>query len=516
MDFSFFTTNNKSGHKTKESWFSKNHPEEYNSIITYTNQVLPKESTFKEKIWVYFHKLEGRPNCCGCDNHVKFSERFDRGYGSFCTLECANNNQDLLLNKLKESNQKKWDVDFYTQHKDFVTKQKITKKEKYGDENYNNPQKMKRTKKLLYGSDTYNNSEKNKITRRDTFIKVVKEKTKDSFVSYELDSENITLRCQLCGQEYQIYNNLFNYRVKQKSVLCTKCNLTEDKQTSGLEKDLSNFVSSLVEIEVKDRKLLDGKEVDVLVPSKSLAIEFNGLHWHSDLYLEKNYHLNKTLKANSKGFNLIHIFEDEWLEKSEIVKSIIKDKLGINELTIYGRKCEIKPVGNNDEKEFLDNNHIQGFVGSKICYGLYFNDELVSLMSFGGLRKSLGYKKEEGVYEMLRFCNKLNTKVIGGASKLFKYFLKNNSPKMVITYSDRRYFNGELYQTLGFNNVGFTKPNYFYTIKHSRFNRYKYRKDVLVKEGFDPNKTEKQIMRERGYLRIWDCGNIKWEYILTN
>jgi len=512
MDFSFFTTNNKSGHKTKEVWFSKNHPEEYVAIINYSDLVLPKESTFKEKIWVYYHKLSGRPKCSGCDNHVKFSERFDRGYGSFCSLECANNNQDLMLDKIKESNQKKWGVDFYTQHKDFVTKQKRTKKEKYGNENYNNSQKMKTTKKLLYGSDTYNNSEKNKITRRDSFISLVNEKTKDTFISYELDSENITLQCQFCGQQYEIYNNLFNYRVKQKSILCTKCNLTEDKQTSGLEKDLSNFVSSLEKIVTKDRSLLDGKEVDLLVPNKLLGIEFNGLYWHSELYIDKDYHLNKTLKANSKGFDLIHIFEDEWLEKPEIVKSIIKNKLGIKERVIYGRKCKINLLDKDTEIDFLNKNHIQGFVGSNVCYGLYFNDELVSLMSFGGLRKSLGHKKEEGVYEMLRFCNKLDTKVLGGASKLFKYFLKNNSPKRVITYSDRRYFNGELYQTLGFNNNGVTKPNYFYTIKHSRFNRYKYRKDVLVKESFDPNKTEEQIMRERGYLRIWDCGNVRWEY----
>lgn len=515
MDFSFFTTDNKSGHKTKETWFSKNYPKEYSDIINYSENKIPKDSTFKEKIWIYFHNLKSRPKCCGCDNLVKFSGRFDKGgYLDFCSLDCANNNQDILNKRIKESNQKKWGVDYYSQHKDFIQKQKQTKKERYGNENFNNVQKMKKTKELLYGNSNYNNSNKNKISRRESFITTVKEKTNDKFISYNLDDENITLQCSICNQNYMIYNNLFNYRTKQKSLLCTKCNSTEDKQTSGLEKSLSLFVSSLKEIETKNRTVLNGKEIDILIPSQKLGIEFNGLHWHSDLYLDKNYHLNKTILANSNGYQLIHVFEDEWLEKSDIVKSIIKTKLGVVDKTIYARKCVIKEVPINEEKKFLNENHIQGYVPSKISYGLYCEDNIISIMSFGGLRKSLGHKSEEGSYEMLRFCNKLNTKVLGGASKLFKFFVKNYNPKKVISYSDKRYFTGELYKNLGFIMKGDTKPNYYYTMNHNKYNRYKFRKDVLVKKGFDPNKTEKEIMYERGYNRIWDCGNIRWEYSL--
>lgn len=507
MDFSFFITDNKSGHKTRETWFSKNHPEEYQKILTHTTKLDLK--SFKEKIWFYYHNLTEIPSC-PCGGKSKFSDRFDKGYNDFCSLECANNHKEELVKRQKEAIQKKWGVDFFPQHKDFIKKQKETKKERYGDENYNNVEKMKLTKEELYGDSGYNNSEKNAITRRDTFISLVKQKTKDRFASYELGSENIILNCGICNQDYLIYNNLFNYRTKQKSVLCTICNPTDEKQVSGLELDLINFVSKVIDVETKNRTILVGKELDVFIPSKNLAIEFNGLYWHSDIYKDKNYHLNKTILCNKKGVNLFHVFEDEWLEKSDIVKSIIKNKLGVWDERVYGRNCEVKVVDKSEEKSFLNTNHIQGFVGSNITYGLYNNGELVSLMSFGGLRKSLGYDTKDGSYEMLRFCNKLNHNVIGGASKLFKHFIKKNNPKQIISYSDMRYFDGSLYEKLGFEFMGDTKPNYFYVINHNRENRFKYRKDVLVKEGFDKSKTESQIMKERGISRIWDCGNKKW------
>lgn len=507
MNFSFFITDNKSGHKTKEKWFSKNYPEEYQKISSYTSKFDLK--SFKEKIWFYYHNLSEIPTC-PCGGKSKFSDRFDKGYNDFCSLDCANNHKDEMVKRQKQSIKKKWGVDFFPQHKDFIKKQKETKKERYGDENYNNVNKMKSTKEKLYGDSGYNNSQKNAITRRDSFIKTLKEKTKDKFVSYELGSDNITLNCSLCKQDYDIYNNLFNYRTKQKSVLCTMCNPADEKQVSGLELDLINFVSSLVDIETRDRKVLNGKELDVLIPTRNLAIEFNGLYWHSDIYKDKNYHLNKTIDCNKKGINLLHVFEDEWLEKSDIVKSIIKNKLGVWDKRIYARNCEIRVVDKSEEKSFLNSNHIQGFVGSNVSYGLYHKDELISIMTFGGLRKSLGYNSKEGSYEMLRFCNKLNYNVVGGASKLFKHFVKIYSPKQIISYSDMRYFDGSLYEKLGFEFVDETKPNYFYVINHNRENRFKYRKDVLVKEGFDKSLTEKEIMKSRGYNRIWDCGNKKW------
>ena len=127
-------------------------------------------------------------------------------------------------------------------------------------------------------------------------------------------------------------------------------------------------------------------------------------------------------------------------------------------------------------------------------------------MTFGNLRKNLGSNTKNDTYELLRFCNKLNTTVIGGASKLLSHFIKIHKPIEIISYCDLRWSNGNLYEELGFTLDHISKPNYFYVKTNIRENRFKYRKDVLVKNGYDRNKTEHTIMLERGYYRLYDCG----------
>ena len=162
-------------------------------------------------------------------------------------------------------------------------------------------------------------------------------------------------------------------------------------------------------------------------------------------------------------------------------------------------------------RSFLDENHIQGFVGSKIKIGLFYENELVSLMTFGDRRVAMGKKSTNiGEFELLRFCNKLNTNVVGGASKLFKYFIKTYNPVEITTYADRSFSQGKLYETLGFKLLGKTEPNYYYVVDGIRKHRFNYRKDKLIKEGFDPDKTEHQIMLERKIYRIYNSGNLKF------
>ena len=204
-----------------------------------------------------------------------------------------------------------------------------------------------------------------------------------------------------------------------------------------------------------------------------LAFEFNGVYWHNELYKNKNYHLEKTEKCLKQGIQLIHIWEDDWNYKQEIVKSMILNKLGKTHNKIYARKCEIKEINNNKLiKKFLDQNHIQGSIGSFIKMGLFYDNELVSLMTLGKKRKFMNSSSKDGEWELLRFCNKLNTNVIGGASKLFKYFIKKYNPKEIITYADRSYSNGNLYKQLGFNFLHKTEPNYYYVIDGIRKHRF--------------------------------------------
>lgn len=203
---------------------------------------------------------------------------------------------------------------------------------------------------------------------------------------------------------------------------------------------------------------------------------------------------------------LLPIFEDEWKYKSDIWKSMLRNMFGLTENKIFARKCIIKKVSSSDARIFLENNHIQGFSNGVYAYGLYYNDELVSLMTFGKQRINLGGKKDENSFELVRFCNKLNTNVIGGASKLFKSFLKDFNPNEIISYSDKRWSTGKLYDMLGFKHIHDSRPNYFYVVNDKRENRFKYRKDRLIAEGYDKDKTEHDIMLERGIFRIYDCG----------
>jgi hypothetical protein len=256
------------------------------------------------------------------------------------------------------------------------------------------------------------------------------------------------------------------------------------------------FITSLgLTFDLNTRKIISPLELDVFIPSHNIAIEFDGLYWHSELHKPSNYHLNKTELCEKQGIQLIHIFEDEWRDKRDIIKSRLKNILGLTNNKIFGRKTQIKEVNSIDAKEFLNKNHIQGNVNSSIKIGLYLNNELVSLMTFGKGRIALGGDSNQ--YELLRFCNKLDTSVIGGADKLLKYFIKTYKPKDIISYADRRWSQGDLYEKLGFDNTHNSSPNYWYIINNKRKYRFGFRKSILVKQGCDINKTEHQIMLDK-------------------
>ena len=306
-----------------------------------------------------------------------------------------------------------------------------------------------------------------------------------------------TILCKLHGPFTQLSKNFVKF------VGCLGC---RKYGPSKAETKVFDFIKTHTVVEQSNRKILKGKEIDIYIPSLKVGIEYHGLYWHSDAQKENRYHLNKLNLANSKGVQLVQVFQDEWENKEEIVKSRLLNIIGKTPNRIYGRKTEIKEVSTPEAMKFLQENHLQGKLGAKVKLGLYLKDELVSLMTFGGLRKNLGQTSKEGSYELLRFCNKLNTTVIGGASKLFKHFVKTYNPKHIISYADKRWSEGKLYDNLGFTLSHESKPNYFYTKGYVRENRFKYRKSELVKAGFDKNKTEKQIMEERGFNRIYDCG----------
>ena len=324
-----------------------------------------------------------------------------------------------------------------------------------------------------------------------------------SKTKYRRSKEKVTITCPIHGD----FEQKPNFHLMGSG--CPKCS----HQVSKWEKEVYDFLISLgIECEQSNRSILNGREIDIFVPKYNIGIECDGLRWHNELYRDNNYHLDKTDECREHGVRLIHIFEDEWINKSEIWKSMFNNMFGLIHDKIYARKCDIREVSAKDTRKFLDDNHIQGYSNSRINYGLYYDDELVSLMTFGMPRINMGGKKGEGCYELVRFCNKINMNVIGGASRLFKHFIEKYNPSEVVSYSDKRWSLGNLYGILGFVHTHDSKPNYFYVYNMDRLNRFRFRKSVLVNEGYDKDKTEHEIMLERGIYRIYDCGTMVWKW----
>ena len=283
-----------------------------------------------------------------------------------------------------------------------------------------------------------------------------------------------------------------------------------DYKTSIYEKEIHNFLNNLnIKYEIHNNKILNNNlELDAFIPDKNIAIEFNGLYWHSELFKDKFYHYNKWKECYDKKIQLIQIWEDDWKYKQNIVKSLLKAKLNLIEHKIYARKCIIKNVSKNDTEDFLCKNHLQGNSISSINLGLYYNNELVSLMTFSKSR----FNKINNAYELIRFCNKLDTIVIGGANKLFNYFLKTFNVNHIFSYSSCDISNGSIYYKLGFNLIKHTGINYWWWKKTIRLNRINFQKYKLIDKGYDKSKTEHEIMNEDGYYKIYGSGNLLFEF----
>jgi hypothetical protein len=414
-------------------------------------------------------------------------------------------------NEIKDKIKKSYINNLGVEHpsKSIEIQNKIKNKilEKFGINNYNNKEKRENTCLKKYGVRNPFQNEKSYETKKNKILEKYKK-----YGLINIKNKKYILVCNK-GHYVELDKNIFHNRLKLKTILCTICNPIGDYHRSGLETELSDFIKINYNGLFNLNKKFNNQELDIYLPSLNLAFEFNGVYWHNELNKENNYHLNKTNFFEKQNIKLIQIYEDDWLYKKDIIKSRILNLLGKSD-RIFARKCEIKEINdNNIVREFLEQNHLQGFIGSKIKIGLFYNDELVSLMTFGNLRKSLGQKSTENSYEMLRFCNKLNTNIIGGASKLFKYFLEKYNPKEIISYADRSWSTGDLYEKLGFKFIHKTNPNYYYVIDRKRYHRFNFRKNKLIKDGANPNKTEHEIMLEKGIFRIYDSGSLKYQFI---
>jgi hypothetical protein len=320
----------------------------------------------------------------------------------------------------------------------------------------------------------------------------------------------LDLTCNICTNKFQYTKQCFQ-PAKFKKQICPYCYPRTITSSKG-EKELFEFIAGLFPDAIQNyRQSYHDKEIDIFLPSENIGFEFTGLYWHSETVLLDNGRSPKTdyekyLYFSKKNIRVYSIFEDEWKNKQSIVKSRIKNILGKTENKIYARKCTVKEIDSTTASEFCEQNHIMGKGRSNIRLGLYHQNELVSVMTF--VNNNLSRKSK--LWEINRFASIENTNVVGGASRLFKWFLRIQNPRQVISYADTRWSNGDLYSGLGFDKVSNGTPNYWYFLSNGgdRIHRFALRK---TKED-NQTLTEYQNRLHQGYLRIWDYGSSKWKY----
>ena len=358
---------------------------------------------------------------------------------------------------------------------------------------------------------------RSKVKSNDEFLTEVKNLVGDEYTFLEKYGENrfqkLKVKHNSCGYIYEVKPNDF-----LQGHRCPKCFHKKSKK----EVEVYNFIKELFpSTENTVRNIING-ELDIYVPEKKVAIEFDGIFWHNDKHKVKYYHRDKMLEANQKGIRLIHIFEDEWDYKQDIVKSKLKHILGKNTSpVVYARKCTIKEIDSVTKNTFLEKNHIQGADAAAVKLGLYCQDTLVAVMTFCKPRRVLGFTKTNSKkydYELSRYAMNISYRVVGGFSKMFKYFINKYNPTSIVTYADLRWSSKDsnIYDTTGFTLDHISAISYSYVEKDNhRCSRFCYRKQRIKEhfpEIYNESLTEFQMTDMLGLSRIWDCGNLVYTW----
>jgi hypothetical protein len=452
--------------RCREDWFiNNNHEDELHQLskFDWCNSI-------GEQIYCVLNDIKSKPTCIDCASDVTFKSKV--GYSNRC-MTCSS-----------KHNQKN------TTKPDVVKKKNTSLKKRYEHFDWSDRnEKSKNTYMKNYGVSH--------------FMKLESYQKKHS----EIQKKPL-------NQQY-LRNNQFTLNEVVSKTGLSPSHIRNEFHKNGVnwittkskyEDELFEFVSKFdVEVVLSDRKILDGLELDFYFPEYNLAIEFNGLYYHSDKFKDKKYHLKKSELCEELGITLLHIFEHEWLEKKDICKSIISTKLQKNH-RIYARKTVAKEITNKQAKLFCEENHLKGGINSSNNYGLFFQNELVSVVTFGKSR----FKTDE--YELYRLCTKKYHSVVGGFEKLIKF----SNITSYITYLDRKIssINNNIYINSGMELVGTSPPNYFYINKmgkiHSRYKCQKHKLNKLL-DSVNMELTEHENMQINDYHRVYDCGTVKFK-----
>lgn len=432
--------------------------------------------------------------------------------------------------KSKQTILERYGAENAMQCKEIQDKVKQTNLERYGSECYLNSeagkQKAHERFKAKYNVNAYSQSRVWKQSRMTDPDKV------DEWLKFLDDPKAYLSEFEQCPTYHELESILgvnsttISYWVNLLD-LQDYIKFTLSTGEDDIVKILKDIDPTLV-IKRHDRVTILNKELDIMLPDYNIAIEFNPTVTHNSSLKDPwgsnpkypKYHYDKSWECAERGVFLFHIFGYEWTHKQPVIISMLRNLLNKSSSRIYARQCEIRDVSSKEARQFLQTNHRQSAAGASIRYGLYYENELVSLMTFSKMRPSIGTSSEDlsDCYELVRFCSSLNTTVVGGASKLFKHFISTINPRRIRSFSDVAHTRGTLYEKLGFKYVRNSDPGYVWVdtmtdIAYHRMNAQKHNiQSFLHDDSIDLSKTEAQIMVEHGFVQVFDSGTILWEW----
>lgn len=322
--------------------------------------------------------------------------------------------------------------------------------------------------------------------------------------AYQSNKNPVEIVCKEHGSFWQAPHNHY------KGSGCPTCALgrTESKPERILVEALADFHP------IKTKGILEGRELDLYFENQKVAVEVNGIYYHSDIKAKaKTAHRRKYEECKKLGIKLMQFTDAEILKKPEIVVGMIRNALGVSQ-KLNARSCEVREVCHADQITFFKGNHISGGVSAKISFGLYLNNELMSCMSFNKPRFT-----DNAEWEIIRFATKVGYVVRGGASKLFKAFADKTHPTSILSYADLRFGAGSVYERLGFSHSHDSEAGYSYHHQNgtviTRYQAQKHKLSKLLEDKFDQAKSERDNMISAGYHKIYDCGHKVWVWVTT-
>lgn len=453
-------------------------------------------------------KVEIKHNSCG----TIFNMRVDAFFGKQ-RQQCPN--KECIKQRIEKTNLEKYGAKCVLSNQQIRNKAKSTMMQKYGTDSFFKNGLIQESINNKYGVHSSNQM---KIDKKYIDILYDYNSLKKWSTDFYTKNNRAPIIVDFCNESKYDITNIYKV-IKDNGWDLSDFFNTE--VSSQYEQVIRNFLDKYnIQYVLHDKKIIPPLEIDFFLPDFNIGIEVNGICCHSSSvyynFIPKNqlYHQQKSLECEQKSIRLIHIFEWELTpEHQQKTLGFLKDLLNIEVIRIYARKCVLKSIKNIEANTFYEQYHLQGKTSnSQYNYGLFFNDELVSCMTFA-------VKKQ--VCTLTRFCTKGGYKVIGGASKLFTFFIKNHSFNEIISFSDITKMSGNVYDKLGFKMDKIIAPSYWWVKRNNIvYWRRECQKQYMHKlYGFDSNykykehkqddfwkRTEKEIMEDMGYLQIFDSG----------